>query len=107
MMADYGHDPTGTGANRLSSSQVPFRFKVTDCVSETAVPYSSFREAGFDVSFATEKGVSPRCDERMLQGITRHLFVRNRVIFSFKTLITCLQGNSTVCVKEACIHDCF
>ncbi|KAM3537849.1 hypothetical protein ARSEF1564_009237 [Beauveria bassiana] len=47
MMADYGHDPT-----------------------ETAVPYTAFREAGFKVSFATEKGVSPLCDARMLEGIT-------------------------------------
>ncbi|PNY29549.1 Uncharacterized protein TCAP_00541 [Tolypocladium capitatum] len=50
MMADYGHDPT-----------------------ETAVPYSAFKEAGFDVSFATEQGNRPQCDARMLQGITQRL----------------------------------
>ncbi|KAM3451662.1 hypothetical protein NHJ6243_009554 [Beauveria neobassiana] len=47
MMADYGHDPT-----------------------ETAVPYTAFRDAGFEVRFATEKGLSPLCDARMLEGIT-------------------------------------
>jgi putative intracellular protease/amidase len=46
-MADYGHDPT-----------------------ETAVPYQIFTKAGFTVSFATESGKSPRCDEMMLSGVT-------------------------------------
>lgn len=46
-MAEYGHDPT-----------------------ETAVPYQIFTKAGFTVSFATESGKSPRCDEMMLSGMT-------------------------------------
>ena len=46
-MADYGHDPT-----------------------ETAVPYQTFKSAGFIVHFATESGKSPRCDEMMVSGMT-------------------------------------
>ncbi|UNI16526.1 hypothetical protein JDV02_002954 [Purpureocillium takamizusanense] len=50
LMADYGHDPT-----------------------ETAVPYAAFKDAGFDVRFATESGKAPGCDSRMLQGITQKI----------------------------------
>jgi len=46
-MADDGHDPT-----------------------ETAVPFETFAEAGFDVFFATEEGAKPVCDRRMLEGVT-------------------------------------
>ncbi|KAK5991710.1 putative C14C4.04-like protein [Cladobotryum mycophilum] len=48
VMADYGHDPT-----------------------ETAVPYVAFKTAGFDVKFVTENGTPPRCDSKMLEGITQ------------------------------------
>lgn len=51
-MSDYGHDPT-----------------------ETAVPYTAFKNAGFEVDFATEKGQIPECDERMLKGVTQKLLV--------------------------------
>ncbi|KIN01108.1 hypothetical protein OIDMADRAFT_103782 [Oidiodendron maius Zn] len=49
-MADYGHDPT-----------------------ETAVPYTAFKKAGFEVQFATETGRAPECDKKMLQGVTQKL----------------------------------
>jgi len=49
-MADYGHDPT-----------------------ETAVPYTAFKKAGFEVQFATENGKAPQCDRKMLEGITQKL----------------------------------
>ncbi|KAK7445666.1 ThiJ/PfpI family protein [Colletotrichum acutatum] len=49
-MADYGHDPT-----------------------EVAVPYQAFKDAGFDVNFATETGSTPRCDARMLEGLSQKL----------------------------------
>jgi len=49
-MSDYGHDPT-----------------------ETAVPYKAFKNAGFDVQFATENGTIPECDKKMLEGITQKL----------------------------------
>ncbi|KAK2057995.1 ThiJ/PfpI family protein [Colletotrichum caudatum] len=48
IMADYGHDPT-----------------------EVAVPYQAFKDAGFTVNFATETGTPPRCDSRMLEGISQ------------------------------------
>ncbi|TAQ88715.1 hypothetical protein B7494_g2978 [Chlorociboria aeruginascens] len=54
-MADYGHDPT-----------------------ETAIPYASFKKAGFEVDFATENGKAPQCDKRMLEGITQKLLGANR-----------------------------
>ncbi|KAE9369943.1 class I glutamine amidotransferase-like protein [Stipitochalara longipes BDJ] len=49
-MANYGHDPT-----------------------ETAVPYAAFKQAGFEVQFATESGKAPECDKKMLRGITQKL----------------------------------
>ena len=52
LMADYGNDPT-----------------------ETAVPFTVFKDAGYEISFATEKGQVPRCDKRMLEGWTQKLLV--------------------------------
>ncbi len=52
LMADYGNDPT-----------------------ETAIPFTVWKEAGYDITFATEKGASPRCDKRMLEGLTQKLLV--------------------------------
>ncbi|TGO37902.1 hypothetical protein BHYA_0086g00170 [Botrytis hyacinthi] len=49
-MSDYGHDPT-----------------------ETAIPYTTFTDAGFTVHFATENGTIPACDRKMLEGITQKL----------------------------------
>jgi putative intracellular protease/amidase len=51
-MADYGHDPT-----------------------ETAIPYTTFKAAGFNVTFATETGKAPECDKKMLEGVTQKLLV--------------------------------
>ncbi|PHH58822.1 hypothetical protein CDD82_2704 [Ophiocordyceps australis] len=48
LMADYGGDPT-----------------------ETAVPYATFKKAGFVTRFATEAGKQPRCDERLMEGPTQ------------------------------------
>ncbi len=45
-------------------------------LAETAVPYTAFKEAGFDVAFATESGKTPSCDSRMLEGITQKILVR-------------------------------
>lgn len=45
--------------------------------AETAVPFSAFKESGFDVHFATEKGNVPKCDDRMLYGLTGKLLVRS------------------------------
>jgi len=49
-MSDYGHDPT-----------------------ETAVPYTAFKNAGFKIQFATENGNTPECDKKMREGITQTL----------------------------------
>lgn len=35
----------------------------------------AFRNAGFDVNFATEVGKAPECDAKMLRGITQTLLV--------------------------------
>lgn len=56
LMADYGHDPT-----------------------ETAVVYVKFREAGFEITISTEKGKTPECDKRMLQGMTGKLLGANKL----------------------------
>lgn len=47
LMADYGHDPT-----------------------ETAIPWEIFDKAGFKVDFATANGTVPKCDEKMISGIS-------------------------------------
>jgi len=49
-MADDGHDPT-----------------------ETSVPYTAFKKAGFEVQFVTENGKTPQCDQKLLKGITQKL----------------------------------
>ncbi|PCH05869.1 ThiJ/PfpI [Penicillium occitanis (nom. inval.)] len=64
-MADYGHDPT-----------------------ETAVAYVVFKEAGFEVQFATETGNAPRCDERMISGISGKLLgAKQDAIKKYKQMI--------------------
>ncbi|KIX02809.1 uncharacterized protein Z518_08752 [Rhinocladiella mackenziei CBS 650.93] len=55
LMADYGHDPT-----------------------ETAIPWQVFRDSGFEITFATEAGTSPKCDEKMLSGWTGTLLGANK-----------------------------
>ena len=40
---------------------------------ETAIPYTAFVKAGFQVTFATELGQTPECDRRMLTGWTQKL----------------------------------
>ncbi|OAL38365.1 hypothetical protein AYO20_02424 [Fonsecaea nubica] len=47
LMADEGHDPT-----------------------ETAIPWKIFKDADFSISFATEAGNPPKCDDKMLSGWT-------------------------------------
>ncbi|KAI1207543.1 class I glutamine amidotransferase-like protein [Annulohypoxylon truncatum] len=65
MMADYGHDPT-----------------------ETAVPYTAFKEAKYDIKFATENGKPPRCDKKMLEGFTQKLLgAKKEVISQYKKMI--------------------
>ncbi|KAI1826386.1 class I glutamine amidotransferase-like protein [Xylaria intraflava] len=64
LMADYGHDPT-----------------------ETAVPWSAFKTAGYEVSFATETGKTPRCDKKMLEGITQKLLgAKKEVVATYRTM---------------------
>lgn len=46
-----------------------------DRETETAVAYAVFKDAGFEVQFATETGNSPKCDERMISGISGKLLV--------------------------------
>lgn len=48
-----------------------------DLYSETCVPYTAFKNAGFDVKFATEAGKSPECDSKMLEGLTQRFLVRS------------------------------
>ncbi|KAK3381791.1 class I glutamine amidotransferase-like protein [Podospora didyma] len=65
MMADYGHDPT-----------------------ETAIPYHAFKNAGFNVHFATETGNTPACDKRMLAGITQKLLGAKKSTVELYTKMT-------------------
>ncbi|KPM34455.1 hypothetical protein AK830_g12115 [Neonectria ditissima] len=50
LMADYGHDPT-----------------------EVTVPYVAFKNAGFDVQFATETGKAPECDKLLVEGFSQKI----------------------------------
>ncbi|KAI0150806.1 class I glutamine amidotransferase-like protein [Xylariaceae sp. FL1272] len=64
LMADYGHDPT-----------------------ETAVPYDAFKAAGYTISFATESGKVPRCDKKMLEGVTQKLLgAKKEAISKYKNM---------------------
>ena len=42
---------------------------------ETALPYTTFKDAGYEVKFATEAGKVPECDKKMLRGFTQRLLV--------------------------------
>ncbi|TQS32601.1 hypothetical protein Golomagni_07079 [Golovinomyces magnicellulatus] len=65
LMSDYGHDP-----------------------SETAIPYAGFKSAGFDIDFITEKGTSPKCDAKMLEGITQKILgAKQYVITEYNKMI--------------------
>ncbi|KAI1400999.1 class I glutamine amidotransferase-like protein [Hypoxylon fuscum] len=70
MMADYGHDPTGA---------LP--------LYQTAVPYTAFKAAGYDVKFATENGKQPRCDKKLLEGFTQKLLgATKEVVAKYKKM---------------------
>lgn len=43
---------------------------------EATVPYVAFKDAGFDVKFATEKGKAPECDKLLIEGLGQKLLVR-------------------------------
>ncbi|KAH8888638.1 class I glutamine amidotransferase-like protein [Thozetella sp. PMI_491] len=65
VLSDYGHEPT-----------------------ETAVPYTHFKNAGFDVAFATETGNPPACDKKMLEGITGKLLgAKKSVVDQYRTMV--------------------
>lgn len=52
LMADYGNDPT-----------------------EVAVPFTIWKDAGAEVTIATQNGTVPACDKRMYEGWTQKLLV--------------------------------
>jgi hypothetical protein len=54
-------------------------------ITETAVAYSVFKSASFDVSFATESGNAPKCDDKMLYGVTGKLLVRKHLFLTSPT----------------------
>lgn len=43
----------------------------TNISPETAVPYTAFASAGYTITIATQNGVVPACDDRMLYGWTQ------------------------------------
>ena len=74
-MYDHGQDPTSTRA--LYGGHLQCRWQMADIQkTEAAVSYTAFTKAGFDVSFATEKGKTLECKAKMLKGITQKLLVR-------------------------------
>ena len=48
--------------------------------SETVVPYTEFRNAGFEIDFVTEAGNMPECDAKMLTGMTQKLLVGDLIV---------------------------
>ena len=72
LMADYGHDPTG-------EETCPLTVASNTALVETAIPYMAFKNAGFQVDIATENGGTvPKCDAKMLTGMTQKLLVRSQ-----------------------------
>lgn len=45
---------------------------------ETAIPWQVFQNAGYEITFATEDGKSPACDDKMLSGWTGSLLGANK-----------------------------
>lgn len=52
---------------RLRSPLKATTYRHSHPVSETAVPYAEFKNAGFEIDFVTEKGNMPECDRKMLE----------------------------------------
>lgn len=72
--------------------------------TEVAVPYQAFKDAAFDVNFATETGKTPRCDSRMLEGLSQKLLVRTPISsFRFTTRASSLVPDHTV-TKHKQLH---
>lgn len=55
-------------------AEVPTRWLIP--LIEAAGPYTAFKKAGFEVSFATENGKPPLSDKLLLEGLTQKLLVR-------------------------------
>ncbi|CAJ2508538.1 Uu.00g135640.m01.CDS01 [Anthostomella pinea] len=76
LMADYGHDPTGSRpptTHHLHLGSTDVYWCLTAYHIETAVPYTAFKKANYQIHFATENGKAPRCDKKMLEGVTQKL----------------------------------
>ncbi|OAA71667.1 ThiJ/PfpI family protein [Akanthomyces lecanii RCEF 1005] len=66
-------------------------------VTETAVPFTAFKEAGFQITFATENGKVPQCDVRMLEGITQMILgAKKAVVAQYKNMAESTEWNSPV-----------
>ncbi|KAL6401864.1 class I glutamine amidotransferase-like protein [Ilyonectria robusta] len=72
LMADYGHEPT-----------------------EATVPYIAFKNAGFDVQFATENGKAPECDKILLEGFGQKLLGAKKSV---------VQDYAKMIASEECQH---
>ncbi len=63
---------------------------------ETAVQYTQFKTAGFNIDFVTEKGNMPECDSKMLTGMTQKLLVGPSYFLYIK-----ISTNSLLLMKRA------
>ncbi|KAH7136342.1 class I glutamine amidotransferase-like protein [Dactylonectria macrodidyma] len=72
IMADYGHEPT-----------------------EATVPYVAFKDAGFDVKFATENGKAPECDKLLIEGLGQKLLGAKKTV---------VQDYAKMIASEECQH---
>ncbi|KAJ2969171.1 hypothetical protein NQ176_g8811 [Zarea fungicola] len=79
LMADYGHDP-----------------------SETAVPFTAFKEAGYSITFVTEHGAVPKCDAKMLEGITQVLLgAKKSVVEQYRQMTQTAEWQSPLVLVRA------
>lgn len=46
------------------------------------MPFTHFKKAGFEITFATEKGESPKCDSKMLEGLTQKILGATKSVVS-------------------------
>ena len=57
------------------------------------MPYTKFKNEGFEIDFVTEKGNMPECDAKMLKGMTQKLLVGDFILVSRKSVPTPLASS--------------
>lgn len=69
-------------------------------ITETAVPFTIFKDAGYAITFATEAASVPKCDAKMLEGITQVILgAKKAVVEQYNTMAASPEWNAPISWK--------